>query len=138
MQDMHHRVGPSPGLTAALLGLAIVLALGGCRDARAQRAPAAPPHPPAAAAPPISADRLAQAIDRNPNMPASATCHRATAQDRRTARTFATTKRLFVCRIALAHQDPATFDVQLLGNRCFVAERRRPGQADYGCVRSRR
>jgi hypothetical protein len=95
---------------------------------------------PAAAQPPrsgdITAERLAQAIRTNPNMPAEASCDQATAADRRAAaRTFGKARRLFVCRITLARQAPAIFDVQLLASGCFVAERRRRGQADYGCVR---
>ena len=41
----------------------------------------------------------------------------------------------FTCRIAVNGNPTATFDVQVLPNGCFVAERRRPGQADYGCIR---
>jgi hypothetical protein len=118
---------------AAWLGLAIVVA--GCGNDPPRRATATKPPAHAAARPPVSAERLAQAIRTNPNMPASAACHRATAADRRAAHSFATTKRLFVCRITLPGQSPAIFDVQVLGNGCFVAERRRRGQADYGCVR---
>jgi hypothetical protein len=84
---------------------------------------------------PVTAARLAQALRTNPNMPAAATCHRATRADRRAVRSFATTPRLFVCQITLPHRAAATFDVQVLAGGCFVAERRRRGQADYGCVR---
>jgi hypothetical protein len=41
----------------------------------------------------------------------------------------------FTCRIAFGRQRPATYDVQTISGRCFVAERRRPGRADYGCIR---
>ncbi|MEY2513254.1 MAG: hypothetical protein QOJ89_612 [bacterium] len=129
MEDMRDHARPRA--MAALLSVAIVVA--GCGGDPRRPATAAKPH--AAARPPVTAERLAQAIRTNPNMPAEASCHRATAADRRAARTFANTRRLFVCRITLPSQRPAMFDVQVLGNGCFVAERRRRGQADYGCVR---
>lgn len=39
---------------------------------------------------------------------------------------------VFVCLIALERQRDA-YDVQVLGNGCYVAERIRPGKAIYGC-----
>jgi len=39
---------------------------------------------------------------------------------------------VFSCLITLGGQR-ALYYVQVLGNGCFVAERRRPGQAIYGC-----
>jgi hypothetical protein len=131
MEDMSDHAGPRA--VAALLSVAIVVA--GCGGDPPRRATATQPRPHPAARPPVTAERLAQAIRTNPNMPASAACHRATAADRRAARSFADTKRLFVCRITLPRQSPAIFDVQVLADGCFVAERRRRGQADYGCVR---
>jgi hypothetical protein len=77
----------------------------------------------AAVPPPVSAAQLERALVNNPDDPALATC-----------RAFKRIRRLFVCRIALRGQQPALFDVQVLDNGCFVAERRRPGQADYGCI----
>jgi hypothetical protein len=91
--------------------------------------------PPTRARRSVSARELEHALARNPNDPAVATCRAASAADRRRARSFAHTRHLFVCVISLRNQAPATFDVQLLANHCFVAERRRRGQADYGCVR---
>ena len=82
----------------------------------------------------VSAAGLAQALRTNASNPAIGTCHRATPADRRRARSFARTRRLFICMLALREQPAATFDVQMLANDCFVAERRRRGQADYGCV----
>jgi hypothetical protein len=84
---------------------------------------------------PVSAAGLEHAIHTKPGTPAIATCHAATNADRHHARTFANTHRLFICQIALRGQPPAVFDVQVLANGCYVAERRRRGQADYGCAR---
>jgi hypothetical protein len=84
--------------------------------------------------PPVSAAQLEHALVNNPDDPALATCRAATRADRHAARSFKHTPRLFVCRLALRGQQPALFDVQVLDNGCFVAERRRPGQADYGCI----
>jgi hypothetical protein len=122
---------------AAVLSVAALVAIAapGCADDSPRRAPTSTP-PRSHAHASVTAERLAQAIRTNPNMPAEASCDQATAADRRAAaRTFGSTRRLFVCRITLARQAPAIFDVQLLANGCFVAERRRRGQADYGCVR---
>jgi hypothetical protein len=83
---------------------------------------------------PVSAAQLERALRSNPDDPALATCHAATPADRRPGSSFAHTRRLFVCLIALRGQRPALFDVQVLDNGCFVAERRRRGQADYGCI----
>jgi hypothetical protein len=87
-----------------------------------------------AAPAPVTRAQLERALRTNPNAPASATCRAASATDRRAARSFARTRRLFICAIALHGQRAALFDVQVLDNGCFVAERRRRGQADYGCV----
>ena len=39
---------------------------------------------------------------------------------------------VFVCLVGVKGQREA-FDVQVLINRCYVAERVRPGEAIYGC-----
>ena len=39
---------------------------------------------------------------------------------------------VFVCLVAVEGQRDA-FDVQVLNNGCYVAERIRPGEAIYGC-----
>lgn len=92
--------------------------------------------PPPPAARRVTATNLERALRTNPHQPATAACRAPTATDRRrAARVFGHTTRLFVCRIAMRGRRPATFDVQVLANGCFVAERRRRGQADYGCVR---
>lgn len=40
--------------------------------------------------------------------------------------------RVFVCLVAVEGKREA-FDVQVLNNGCYVAERVRPGEAIYGC-----
>lgn len=81
-----------------------------------------------------SARRLEDALTSktDPPRPASASCRPATAAERSTAPFGSTTLPVFVCLIANeGHSD--TFDVQVLKNGCYVAERIRPGQAIYGC-----
>jgi len=39
---------------------------------------------------------------------------------------------VFVCVVGVEGQREA-FDVQVLNNRCYVAERVRPSEAIYGC-----
>lgn len=83
----------------------------------------------------VRAKDLERAIRTNPGEPATAHCRPATKADRRAA-VFGNTHYLFACTIARRDSAPALFDVQVLGtNACFVAERRRPGQVDYGCIR---
>jgi hypothetical protein len=85
-----------------------------------------------------TATELAAALRTNPNdEAASADCRTATARDRRRARrTFGRTRLpLFVCAIALRREPAETFDVQVLRNGCFVAERRRGTRGDFGCIR---
>jgi hypothetical protein len=82
--------------------------------------------------------KLETALRTNPNDEAtSAACAPATVQDR-ARHTFGRTRApLFVCTIRLVRA-PAraeAFDVQVLHNGCFIAERIRRGQADYGCIR---
>jgi hypothetical protein len=78
---------------------------------------------------------LESALLANPNQPATvAICNRATATDRRRAPFGHTRLPLYACRIALRGARAERFDVQVLPNGCFVAERRRRGQADYGCL----
>jgi hypothetical protein len=94
----------------------------------------APVHVIPAQPPPVSAADLEEGLRANPDDPAQATCRAATRADRLAARSFAGTRRLFICSIALRGEPAAVFDVQVLANGCFVAERRRRGQADYGCI----
>ncbi|MEA2219594.1 MAG: hypothetical protein QOJ35_2220 [Solirubrobacteraceae bacterium] len=84
----------------------------------------------------FTSTQLRTALLTNPNDEAtSAACAVATAEDR-ARRTFGRTRaRLFVCAIGLARHRAEAFDVQVLRNGCFVAERIRRGQADYGCIR---
>jgi hypothetical protein len=79
---------------------------------------------------------LEQGILRNPNDNArAASCRSATDADRARAPFGPRATNLYVCTIDLPRAgDPARYDVQLLANNCFVAERRRPGNADYGCI----
>lgn len=88
----------------------------------------------------FTATELEIALRANPGGEAkSAACRTATAEDR-ARRTFGDTRaQLFVCTIRLlrarARARAEAFDVQVLHNGCFIAERIRRGQADYGCIR---
>jgi hypothetical protein len=96
----------------------------------------APPPPPKPTT--FTARQLEAALRANPNSEArSAACTPAGSPQRRRARhAFGRTRLpLFVCAIALGRRGAETFDVQVLRSGCFVAERRRPGQADVGCIR---
>lgn len=67
-----------------------------------------------------------------PPRPTSASCRPATAAQRTTAPFGSTTLPVFVCLVDTeGHQ--STFDVQVLKNGCYVAERTPAGQAIYGC-----
>jgi hypothetical protein len=64
--------------------------------------------------------------------PTAASCRPATAAERTNAPFGRTGLPVFVCLVATeGHRD--AFDVQVLENGCYVAERARPGQAIYGC-----
>jgi hypothetical protein len=81
---------------------------------------------------------LEAALRANPNRRARrAACAPATGADRREAeRAFGRTRaRLFACRLDLGGGSAELFDLMLMRNGCFVGERRRPGAADYGCIR---
>ncbi len=81
----------------------------------------------------VTVTQLQVALRTNPNNEAShAACRRPRHPIHGSGLAPAPT---FVCRIAVNGHPAATFDVQILTDRCFVAERRRPGQADYGCIR---
>jgi hypothetical protein len=82
----------------------------------------------------VSAAALEHALRTNPTNEATfAACRRMTGPQH--THVFGNTHApLFACRIGLRGGLPARFDVQVLPGGCFVAERRRPGEADYGCV----
>ncbi|MEP6954040.1 MAG: hypothetical protein ABI950_08285, partial [Solirubrobacteraceae bacterium] len=61
------------------------------------------------------------------------TCRAATAAER-AAGPFGRKGRLFTCRMTI-HGERARYDMQVIGNRCFVAERHHRGRALYGCRR---
>lgn len=82
----------------------------------------------------VSTAKLEHALRMNLNSPASPSCHRATTADRRRVRSFADTRRLFICKISLQGQRASSYDVEVPASGCFVAERRRRGQAVYGCI----
>jgi|GEM_PF-2092453 len=86
----------------------------------------------------FTSTELETALLTNPNDEAtSAACVTATVEDR-ARHTFGRTRaQLFVCTIRLmrARARAEAFDVQVLHNGCFIAERIRRGQADYGCIR---
>jgi len=59
------------------------------------------------------------------------TCRPATAAER-AAGPFGRRGRLFSCRMTI-DGERARYDVQVVGERCFVAERHHRGRALYGC-----
>ena len=81
----------------------------------------------------ITVSELEHAVRTNPNNEAShVACRRLRHPPRHSPLSPPPT---FTCHIAFGHEHPATYDVQIVSGRCFVAERRRPGRADYGCIR---
>jgi hypothetical protein len=67
-----------------------------------------------------------------PPAPTTAAC-RASSSAERAAAPFGHTRRpLFTCELTLTGER-ARYVVQVLRNGCFVAERRQPGRAVYGC-----
>ncbi len=71
-------------------------------------------------------------LGAGPPRPTSATCLPATAADRRASPFGAGKSPVFSCAITVAGTK-AGYYVQVLKTGCFVAERRRPGRAIYGC-----
>lgn len=85
----------------------------------------------------VTSRTLDGALRHNPGQPAAtASCRPAGAnRDRARAPFGRTHAALFVCRLAFGDRVLRTYDVQVLGNRCFVGEAREVRQADYGCIR---
>jgi hypothetical protein len=67
-----------------------------------------------------------------PPTPTLAACRASSAAERASAPFGPTRRPLFTCQITLLGER-ASYAVQVLHNGCFVAERRRRGQAVYGC-----
>jgi hypothetical protein len=67
-----------------------------------------------------------------PPRPASASCRGASGAERRAAPFGHTRRPLFSCLLSVAGER-ARYDVQVLANGCFVAERHRPGRLVSGC-----
>jgi hypothetical protein len=82
----------------------------------------------------VSASGLEHALltRGGPPPPSAASCRGATAAERDAAPFGATRRPLFSCALTVLGE-PARYDVQILRNGCYVAERARPGQAVYGC-----
>lgn len=78
--------------------------------------------------------RVQQALlaKRDPPRPTSASCRPATAAERSAAPFGRTSLPVFLCVLAVDGRR-ARYDVQVLTNGCYVAERTTPGQAIYGC-----
>lgn len=105
----------------------------------AKKTPSGLARPPGTRRQAVTAGRLQAALRANPgNAAAFAACRPATAADRSDARNALrkTRAQLFACDIAVNGNPRALFDVQVLAGGCYVAERRRSGQADYGCISS--
>lgn len=80
------------------------------------------------------ARRLERALSRTRATPpvATASCRLETAAQRATSPFGPTGPPVYACTLGRGgHQ--ASYDVQLLATGCFVAERRAPGVAIYGC-----
>lgn len=67
-----------------------------------------------------------------PPRPTTATCRAATPAERRAAPFGRTRRPVYSCLITLTGER-ARYDVQVLRNGCYVAERHRRGRAVYGC-----
>jgi hypothetical protein len=67
-----------------------------------------------------------------PPRPTTVTCRASSSAERSTAPFGHTLLPLFTCELTLTG-DRASYVVQVLHNGCFVAERRHPGRAVYGC-----
>lgn len=87
------------------------------------------PGPPA-----LTGRRVQEALlaKRSPPRPTSASCRPATAAERSAAPFGHTSLPVFVCVLAVDGRR-ARFDVQVLNNGCYVAERTTPGLGIYGC-----
>lgn len=68
----------------------------------------------------------------NPPRLTAVSCRSPTASERASSPIGGTASALFSCRITVEGES-ARFDVQVLPNGCFVAERQPAGQAVYGC-----
>jgi hypothetical protein len=62
----------------------------------------------------------------------TAACRASSAAERAAAPFGHTSTPLFTCELTVTGER-ASYVVQVLPNGCFVAERRRPGRAIYGC-----
>jgi hypothetical protein len=78
-----------------------------------------------------SVDRALLAL-RNPPRPTTVSCQASSSAERRVAPFGRTRLPLFTCELTLTGER-ASYVVQVLHGGCFVAERRRPGRAVYGC-----
>jgi hypothetical protein len=77
---------------------------------------------------------LEQALRKSPSKPSvsAVTCHAESVSQRAQSPFGKTGPPVFACSIT-AGGAPVAYDVQLLPSGCFVAERRAPGKAIYGC-----
>jgi hypothetical protein len=66
------------------------------------------------------------------NGPTTAACQASSSAVRSQAPFGPTRLPLFTCELTITGER-ASYAVQVLPNGCFVAERRRPGRAVYGC-----
>ncbi len=64
--------------------------------------------------------------------PAEVSCRAESASERERSPFGPTGGSVYACSLTV-HGNLVPYDVQLLRNGCFVAERRRPGKAIYGC-----
>jgi hypothetical protein len=67
-----------------------------------------------------------------PPRPTTSDCRASSAAERASTPFGHTRRPLFTCEVTVLGER-ATYDVQVLHNGCFVAERRRVGRAVYGC-----
>ena len=83
---------------------------------------------------PWSAALLAETVRSQPDARVqAAACQPATAAQRDHAPFGRNPGLVFECQLDVERERLARYDVQVLANGCFVAERHRPGRAIYGC-----
>jgi hypothetical protein len=82
----------------------------------------------------VSASSVTRALlaHGGPPTPTTADCRASSSAERKAAPFGPTRRPLFTCELTVTGER-ASYVVQVLRNGCFVAERRRPGRAVYGC-----
>jgi hypothetical protein len=141
---VRRRYGSVSGLVAALIAVAVLaVAVSGCGSS--SRALTTSHQSAGVATEGVGTTRLAviggvsvPSVERalvahgGPPAPSAAVCRGASAPERQAAPFGATQRPVLSCLLTVGGES-ARYDVQVLANGCFVAERHRPGRAVYGC-----